>query len=147
MNFQKELSNRLKQAMKDKDQVTLKTVRDLKTRIKLREIEKGDPLTEPEFLKLVKTAAKQRKEAIVLYEKGGRSELKAAEEAELAVLEKYLPQMMTESEMEALVKTIIAETGASGMQDMGKVMGPMMKAAAGRADGKRLQEIVRGILS
>lgn len=147
MDFHKELSEKLIIAMKAKDQDALKTVRDLKTRIKLREIEKGDPLTEAEFIKIVRTAAKQRKEAIVLYEKGGRVELKEAEEAELAILEKYLPQMMTEAEMVTLVENVVAETGATGMQDMGKVMGPMMKAAAGRADGKRLQEIVRGMLN
>jgi len=147
VDFHKELSEKLIIAMKAKDQDALKTVRDLKTRIKLREIEKGDPLTEAEFIKIVRTAAKQRKEAIVLYEKGGRVELKEAEEAELAILEKYLPQMMTEAEMVTLVENVVAETGATGMQDMGKVMGPMMKAAAGRADGKRLQEIVRGMLN
>ncbi len=147
MDFQKELSDQLKTALKAKDQPTLKTVRDLKARIKMREIEKGDTLTETEFIKLVQTAAKQRKEAITLYEKGNRLELVKAEQLELTVLEKYLPQMMTETEMETLVKKIIAETGAESMRDMGKVMGQMMQAAAGRADGKRLQEIVKGILS
>ena len=67
--------------------------------------------------------------------------------AELKVLEKYLPQMMNDSEMEALVKQVLGDTGATGMSDVGKVMGPLMKAAAGKADGKRLQEIVRGMLS
>ena len=133
--------------MKAKDGTSLKTIRDLKSRIQSREIEKGEPLTEAEFVKLVQTAAKQRKEAIVLYEKGERPELVAVEKAELQVLERYLPQMMGESEMEVLVKQVLADTGAGNMSDMGKVMGPLMKAAAGKADGKRLQEIVKRMLS
>ena len=100
-----------------------------------------------EFIKLVQTAAKQRKESITLFEQGNRPELAANEKAELAILEKYLPQMMSETEMTALANSVLAETGASGMQDLGKVMGPLMKSAAGRADGKRLQEIVKEILS
>lgn len=147
MDFQKELGDQLKTAMKTRDAHLLKTVRDLKTRIKTREIEKGEPLTEPEFLKLVQTAAKQRKEAIALFEQGNRPELVAEEQAELAILEKYLPQMMSDAEMTTLVKTVLADSGATSMQDMGKVMGLLMKAAAGRADGNRLQELVRGMLS
>ena len=147
MDFHKELTEQLKMAMKAKDGTSLKTIRDLKSRIQSREIEKGEPLTEAEFVKLVQTAAKQRKEAIVLYEKGERPELVAVEKAELQVLERYLPQMMGESEMEVLVKQVLADTGAGNMKDMGKVMGPLMKAAAGKADGKRLQEIVKRMLS
>ena len=147
MDFHKELTEQLKMAMKAKDQTSLKTIRDLKSRIQSREIEKGEALNEAEFVKLVQTAAKQRKEAIDLYEKGNRPELVEVEMAELKVLEKYLPQMMNDSEMEALVKQVLGDTGATGMSDVGKVMGPLMKAAAGKADGKRLQEIVRGMLS
>ncbi|MBT3630986.1 MAG: GatB/YqeY domain-containing protein [Candidatus Marinimicrobia bacterium] len=147
LDFHKELTEQLKTAMKARDEASLKTVRDLKSRIQTREIDKGEPLSEAEFIKLVQTAAKQRKEAIVLYEKGDRPELVAVEKAELLILEKYLPQMMGDSEMEALVKQVLADTGAENMSDMGKVMGPLMKAAAGKADGKRLQEIVKGMLS
>jgi len=147
LDFHKELTEQLKTAMKAKDKTSLKTIRDLKSRIQSREIEKGEPLTEAEFVKLVQTAAKQRKEAIILYEKGDRPELVAVEAAELLVLEKYLPQMMGEADMEALVKQVLEDTGVKSMSDMGKVMGPLMKAAAGKADGKRLQEIVKGILS
>lgn len=147
MDFHKELTDQLKAAMKSRDTSALKTIRDLKSRIKTREIEKGEALTEAEFVKLVQTAAKQRKEAIDLYEKGGRPELVEVEKAELMILEKYLPQMMSEDEMTILVNQVIQDTGAQSMADMGKVMGPLMKAAAGKADGKMLQEIVRGKLS
>lgn len=147
MDFKKELAEALKAAMRTHDTLKLKTVRDLKARIQSREIEKGEALTEGEFIKLVQTAAKQRKESITLYEQGNRQDLVENEKAELLILEKYLPQMMSDDEMTALVKNVLQETGASAMADMGKVMGPLMKAAAGRADGKRLQEIVRGLLS
>ncbi len=147
MDFHKKLSEQLKTAMKARDQLTLKTVRDLKSRIKLREIERGETLTEAEFIKLVQTAAKQRKEAITLYKQGHRPELVIEEQAELAILEKYLPQMMTIAEMETLVKKIITETGAESIRDMGKVMGPLMQAAAGKGDGKQFQEIVKRMLS
>ena len=147
MDFHQKLSEQLKVAMKAKDSTALKTVRDLKSRIQAREIEKGEALNEAEFVKVVQTAAKQRKEAIDLYKKGDRPELVAEEQAELDVLEKYLPQMMNEEDMQTLVKKVIADTGAQGMGDIGKVMGPLMQAAAGKADGKRLQEIVRGYLA
>lgn len=146
MDFQKQLNEQLKTAMKARDERTLKTVRDLKARIKTREIEKGEALKEAEFIKVVQTAAKQRKESIELYKKGNRQELADAEMAELKVLEAYLPQMMSEEEMQKLAGAIIKETGAASMADIGKVMGPLMKEAAGRADGKRLQAIVRELL-
>jgi len=133
--------------MRTRDASALKTIRDLKSRVQTREIEKGDSLTESEFIKVVQTAAKQRKEAIELYEKGDRPELVEVEKSELKILERYLPKMMNDVEMQALVKKVIDDTGAQSMADMGKVMGPLMKAAAGTADGKKLQEIVRGMLS
>lgn len=143
MEYKLKLNEALKTAMKTKNERLLSTIRDLKSRIKMREIEKGEDLTEPEFLKLVATAAKQRKEAIALYEEGNRPELATSEQAELDILEAYLPQMMNEAEMQQLVQAVIAETGVSSMQEMGKVMGLLMQKAAGKADGKRLQELVR----
>lgn len=147
MDYKHQLNEQLKTAMKTKNERLLNTIRDLKSRIKMREIEKGDELTPAEFLKLVATAAKQRKEAMALYEEGGRKELAATEQAELEILEAYLPQMMSEEEMLHLVQDVLNETGATGMQDMGKVMGTLMQKAAGKADGKRLRELVREKLS
>lgn len=147
MEFMKKLDEAFKSALRSQNGQMLRTLRDLKSRIKMREIEKGEPLTEAEFIKLVQTAAKQRKEAIALYEQGGRPELAATEQGELDILETYLPQMMNESEMAELVKATLAETGASGPADMGKVMGILMKRAGGKADGKKLQEMVREHLS
>jgi len=143
MDFSTRLSEQLKQAMKSKDQVMLTTVRGLKAKVKEREIAKGAVLEEPEFIKIVQTAVKQHREAIDLYAKGGRQDLVASEEAELKILEDYLPKMMTPEEMRALVDRVVTETGASSMADMGKVMKPLMEAAAGRGDGKLLQQYVR----
>lgn len=143
MDYQSQLSDDLKSAMKAKDQVRLATVRGLKARIKEREIEKGETLTESEFLKVVQTAAKQRKDAMELYEQGGRADLVASERAELSILETYLPQMMSTADMTALVERVIAESGAESMRDMGTVMKELMAASQGRADGKFLQQCVR----
>lgn len=143
MDFNTKLSEALKTAMKAKDQTALATIRGLKARIKEREIDKGEALTEAEFIKLVQTAVKQRREAIKMYQEGGRSDLVENEQAELAILEEYLPQMMSPDDMRKLVETVIAETGAASMSDMGKVMPKLMAAADGRADGKLLQQFVR----
>ncbi|MCF7807647.1 MAG: GatB/YqeY domain-containing protein [Candidatus Marinimicrobia bacterium] len=146
MDFLNELNEQLKSAMKARDERALKTIRDLKARIKTKEIEKGEPLSEPEFVRIVQTAAKQRKEAIELYTQGNRPDLVDIEKAELEILNTYLPKMMTEEEMQILANKVVEATGATSMADIGKVMGPLMKEAAGKADGKRLQAIVREIL-
>ncbi len=143
MDFEKQLNEELKQAMKAKDQTALSTIRGLKARIKEREIEKGEELGETEFIKIVQTAVKQRREAMKLYQDGGRDDLVQQEEAELSLLEKYLPKMLSVDEMKALVDSVLTETGASSMADMGKVMPKLMAAAEGRADGKLLQQYVR----
>jgi len=147
VDYKLKLTEELKSAMRSRNEQLLRTVRDLKSRIQMKEIEKGEELTEPEFIKLVATAAKQRKESIALYKEGNRLELANSEQAELDILETYLPKMMDENEMITLVKSVISESAASGPQDMGKVMGLLMKKAAGKADGKRLQELVKEILS
>ncbi len=146
MDFQQKLSEELKTALKARDQVRLTTIRGLKARLKEREIEKGESLTEGEFIKLIQSAVKQRRDAIELYRKGGRDDLVENETAELKILEAYLPDMMSKSEMETLVERIVTETGAESMRDMGRVMAALMAAAQGRADGKILQQMVRGKL-
>jgi uncharacterized protein YqeY len=146
MDFNQQLNDALKTAMKAKDQVTLTTIRGLKARIKEREIEKGESLTEAEFIKLVQTAVKQRRESIKLYQEGKRPDLVEQETAELTILETYLPRMMSPDEMRSLVAQVVDETGANSMADMGKVMPRLMAASAGRADGKLLQQFVREIL-
>lgn len=146
MNFINELNDALKDAMRTKNQVKLKVIRELKNRIRNWEIQQGKSVTETDFLKLVQTAVKQRRESISLYQKGDRQDLVDSEQAELELLEAYLPKMLTETELVQLVDNVITETGAQGMSDIGKVMPAVMKAAAGRADGKHVQELVRAKL-
>ena len=90
--------------------------------------------------------AKQRKDSIEQYKTGGRDDLVAAEQAELDVIKRYLPQPMSEAEIDAVIQKVMADTGASSMQDMGKVMGPSMGQLKGRADGKQVQARVRALL-
>jgi hypothetical protein len=104
-------------------------------------------MTEEEELKLLQNQAKKRRESIEIYEKAGRIDLADIEKGELATIEAFLPKQLDEDEIRAQVKAIIAQSGAAGMKDMGKVMGPAMKALAGRADGRAVQTIVKEILS
>ena len=98
-------------------------------------------------MKILTKAAKQRKESAELYQEKGRDDLAAKEQAELAVINRYLPKQLSEDEIEAMVKGIIDQTGASGSQDMGKVMGVATKQMAGQADGKTISAVVRKLLS
>ncbi|HCW76027.1 MAG TPA: glutamyl-tRNA amidotransferase [Candidatus Marinimicrobia bacterium] len=143
MNFVEQLNESLKAAMRSKNQVQLKVIRELKTRIKMWEIDQIKEAGETDFIKLVQTAAKQRKEAIDLYQKGDRQDLVENEQAELDLLETYLPQMMTAPEVAELVAAVILETRAKSISDIGKVMPVVMQRAAGRADGKLIQQLVR----
>ena len=143
MSFVEQLNESLKDAMRAKDQVRLKVIRELKNRIKNWEIDQRKNADEVDFIRLVQTAAKQRKEAIDLYKKGDRQDLVDNEQAEWDLLETYLPQMMSEVEIISLVDEIVAETGAKTLSDIGKVMPVVMQKSAGRADGKLVQKIVR----
>ena len=143
MNFVEQLNESLKAAMRSKNQVQLKVIRELKTRIKMWEIDQIKEAGETDFIKLVQTAAKQRKEAIDLYQKGDRQDLVENEQAELDLLETYLPQMLTAPEVADLVAGVILETRAKSISDIGKVMPVVMQRAAGRADGKLIQQLVR----
>lgn len=143
MNFVEQLNESLKTAMRSKNQTQLKVIRELKSRIKMWEIDQLKEAGENDFIKLVQTAAKQRKEAIDLYQKGGRQDLVDNEKAELVLLEAYLPQMMSALEVADLVTSVLNETGAKSISDIGKVMPLVMQRAAGRADGKLIQQLVR----
>ena len=150
MSLKAKIQDEMKAAMKAKDQVALRTLRAIKAAIMVVETSEGRggaPLTEDEEMKLLLKQAKQRKESHEQFSKNGRDELAAKEAEELAFIEKFLPQAMTQEEIEAEVKAIVAETGASSMKDMGKVMGLATKRMAGRADGKVISGIVRQLLA
>lgn len=137
------LTDEMKSAMKSGDKIKLSTIRQLRAQMKDAQIAKGDELTEEEMMAVLNNAAKKRREAIKLYEQGGRDELAENEKAELAVIETYLPQQLSEAEVSDIIDKAIAETGAAGPSDLGKVMGKIMGQVRGRADGKLVQQLVR----
>lgn len=143
MSTPNKLIEDMKSAMKSGDKIRLNTIRQLRAQLKDAQIAKGDELTEDEVMATLANAAKKRKEAIKLYEQGGRQELVESESAELTVIEEYLPQQLSEVELADLVEKAIKELGASGPSDLGKVMGKIMAQARGRADGKLVQQMVR----
>jgi uncharacterized protein YqeY len=139
----KRLDQAFKEAIKHQQPVAASTLRLVKSAIRYREVEVRRQLTEEELLGLVNTQAKQRREAIAEYTKAGRPELAKQEEEELSVLLSFLPPQLGPEELAAEVAGVIAELGATGPKDLGKVMKSAMARLAGRADGKVVQEIVR----
>ena len=139
----------IKAAMRAKDSNRLEALRAVKSALLLAQTSGSgqDGLTEDEELKLLQKLVKQRKESAAIYSEQGREDLAQPELDQAAVIESFLPAQMSEEEIEKEVDAIIAQTGASGMQDMGKVMGMASKELAGKADGKTISEIVKRKLS
>ena len=144
-----QISNDIKEAMKARDKVRLETLRNIKKVFIEAKTAPGanDTLEDVDALKLLSKLAKQGKESAATYVQQNRQDLADAELAQVAVIEEYLPKAMTEDEIEAAVKEIIAATGAQGMKDMGKVMGMASKQMAGRADGRVISGIVKKLLA
>jgi len=149
MSLKINIEKEIKQAMLAKDKDRLRALRAIKSLILLEETkgsgEKG--LSESEEIQLLTKAAKQRKDSIEIFEKQDRKDLAALENSELQVIQEFLPQQLSEAELEAELKAIIAETGAEGPKDMGKVMGAATKKLAGKADGKVISQKVKAMLS
>jgi uncharacterized protein YqeY len=139
----KRLEQAFKEAIKQQQPVATGTLRLLKSAIRYREVDLKRQLTEEELLAAISTQVKQRREAMAEYTKAGRPELAKQEEEELSVLLSFLPPQLSPEEMEAEVAGVIAELGATGPQDLGKVMKSAMARLAGRADGKMIQAIAR----
>ena len=134
-------------AMKTKDELRLSTLRMAKSALKLKQVEMGKPLEDAQSLAVQRTLIKQRRESAEQFRQGGRQELAAKEEAEIRIVESYLPAAATDEEIGTAVAAAVAETGASTAKDMGKVMKSVMAKLAGKnADGKRVSEKVRGRL-
>ncbi|MEM9163523.1 MAG: GatB/YqeY domain-containing protein [Cyanobacteria bacterium P01_F01_bin.4] len=150
MSLKDRISEEIKTAMKAKDKIRLETVRGIKKLILEKESEvraKGqDELTEEQELAILTQLAKQRRDSIEQYTKAGRDELADKEAQELTILEEYLPAQLSDAEVEAVIDGLIAKTGASGPKDMGKVMGPAMKELKGKADGAKVQDLVKSKL-
>ena len=138
----------LKTAMKAKDKVALEALRAIKTALLNEKTAAGaTEMTEADELKLLTKLRKQRVESATIFREQGREDLAEPEEAQIEIIERYLPDMLSEEAIEVKVKEIIAATGASSMADMGKVMGQATGSMAGQADGKVISGIVRKLLS
>ena len=133
-------------AMKSGDKHKTGTLRVALSTLKDKKIEKREDLTDVEAIKIIQNLVKQRKEAADIYKENGRNDLMENENAELEILNAYLPQMMLEDDLRNLVQKVVEDTGASSLSDIGKVMPEVMKQSAGKADGKIAQSIVREFL-
>jgi uncharacterized protein YqeY len=149
MSLKQQIDTDIKNAMRAKNKEELQALRSIKSMILLTESEKGaeENLSEDAEMKLLMKAAKQRKESAETYQANGREELANAELSELEVIERYLPKQMSEEELKEKLTAIIEKVGASGPQDMGKVMGMATKELAGKADGKMISQLVKQILT
>ena len=130
-------------AMKAGEKESTNTLRITLAKLKDKQIEKRDDLTEEEVIKIIQTLVKQRKESIELYVQGGRNELADIEKNEIALLKKYLPQMISENDIKNIVETVINEVSATSMSDMGKIMPEVMKRGKGLIDGRVAQKFVQ----
>jgi uncharacterized protein YqeY len=147
MELKAEIQEAVKSAMKGGDTLTLSTLRFLLSAVHNEEIKLRRELTTEEIQKAIATLAKQRNESIVSFREGGREELAQKEEAELAILQKYLPQALTEEQLRSLIQESIGEVGAKGVGDLGRVMKQVMPKVSGRSDGKRVNELAKELLS
>jgi len=147
MSLQTEIESAMRAAMKARDAVRVSTLRLAMAAAHNRQIELGHALTDAEVIEVLDRQVKQRRESIELYRQGGRPELADAEEAELAILREFLPEPLTDVELERLARDAVAATGAKGPGDMGRVMGALVPQTKGRADGKAVSELVRRLMS
>ena len=148
MSLQENVNEQLKAAMKAKDTVALESLRAIKTAIMMTQTQAGaKELTSDDEIKLVQKLVKQRKDSAEIFHQQGRVDLAEPEEAQIKIIEQFLPKQLDEAAITEIVAAIIAKTGAAGMQDMGKVMGMASKEMAGKANGKTISSIVRQMLS
>ena len=147
MSFRDRLTEAMKTAMKARDDITLATVRQVRSVVKNREIEQKSELDDQGIGEVIASLVKQRRESIRMFAEAGRNDLVEKEERELQVLMGFLPEQLTAEEIVSLVDRIVVESGARGIQDMGRVMKLVMPHVAGRADGKQVNEAVRARLS
>lgn len=148
MSLEQKLTTDIGTAMKAKDATRLTALRMLKTALMNKSIEKGRALEPAEEMQVVSSLVKQRRDSIEQFTAGGRADLARKEEAEIAVLEGYLPPPVSSEELERAVSDAVAQTGASGPKDIGKVMKAVMATLAGKTvDGKKVNELVRSKLS
>jgi len=149
MSLQKEIMSAMKVAMKEKNATSLEALRAVKSALLLAQTESGakEELSEAEEIKLLQKLVKQRKDSAAIFNQQGRADLAQPELDQAEVIEAFLPEQMSEAEIEAIVVNIIETIGANSMKDMGKVMGMASSQLAGKADGKTISSIVKAKLS
>jgi len=147
MALKERITDDMKSAMRSGDKERLATIRLVLSAIKQREVDERIVLDDTQVLSVIEKMTKQRKESITQFEAGGRADLAAKEAAELAVLQGYLPEALSEAELATLIDSAIAATGASSIKDMGKVMAQVKTAAAGRADMAAVGALIKARLS
>ena len=146
MNYTEQIKNDMYVAMKSGDKIKTNILRTLLSTLKEKQIEKKQNINEDEYLSIIKRLVKQLKESADAYQKAGRSELYEKEASELAILKKYLPEILSENQTLDLVKEVIDQTSASRLSDMGKVMSVIMQKSNGRVDGKIANRLVKELL-
>jgi len=148
MTLQEKIQSHITDAMRSKDELRLSCLRMMKSAVKNKEIEKMKPLEEGEVLAVLNTLVKQRKDSVEQFRKGGREELAQKEEAEIKIIEQYLPASASDEDITRAIAEAIQETGASSMKDMGKVMQAVKVRLAGKTvDGGRISQLVKEKLS
>ena len=141
------LKNDLKEAMKSKDTFKRDVVRFLMSAIKQVEVDERRELSDEDIQRIIQKSVKQREDAAAQYKEGGREDLFEKEMKEAEILKSYLPKQLSDEELRAIIEETIKEVGASSMKDMGKIMGAVIKKTVGQADGKRINAIVKELLS
>lgn len=148
MALEEKVMEEIKAAMKAKNEAELRTLRAIKSAILLEKTSgSGTEMTEADEMKMLQKLAKQRRDSLEIFKQQNREDLAAKEQEELTIIERFLPKPFTQEELEAELKNIIAQTGASSPADMGKVMGAASKQLAGKADGKTISETVKRLLA
>ena len=147
MSLKEQLFSDMKEAMKNKEVLRKNTIQSVRTAILQQEKDTQQDVTEEQILSIIMAQVKQRKDALVDFQKGNRSDLVADAEAEISVLQGYLPKQLTDEEIIQIVESVIKEVGASSMKDMGKVMGAVKPQVNGKADNGKVSSIVKQCLS
>ena len=147
MSLKTQLTEDMKTAMRAKDQVSLSTIRLINAAIKQFEVDERTEADDAKVISILTKMVKQRKDSAKIYTEAGRQDLADKENAEIEILNRYLPQMMSAEEIKTVVEAAVAETGASGMADMGKVMGVLKTRLAGKADMGEVNKILKAALT
>ncbi|MCK9173389.1 MAG: GatB/YqeY domain-containing protein [Desulfuromonas thiophila] len=146
MSLQEQLNDAMKEAMRAKDSLRLNTIRMIRTAVKNVEIDQRRSLEDAEIIAVMATLVKQRRESAQMYRDNGRTDLAEKEEQEIAVVQQFLPQPLTDAELTALIEQTVTELGASSLKDLGAVMKVLSEATRGRAEGRVVSERVRARL-